>query len=435
MSEANGQHPPGLTWQNVLEVISRSDNHAIFVQALGNAVAEAGAACLFRQTIQQRCAAIAVADPDLYRGSLLELVSQAAPKRWHDWEKEVQALTLGLADLDIVPLSQIEEETITWLWEPYIPHNKLTLFEGDPGSGKTYLLMTIAAAVTRGWSLPDQQGTVAPGDGQRAGNVLYITAEDGLADTIKKRGRATGADQERLFVPRKITAFSLTQPDALCRAIGRYRPRLLVLDPLQAFLGGQIDMHKANEVRPLMTTLAQMADDYQCAIVAIRHWTKAPGGRARYRGQGNIDFTAAARSAISVGESPEDDRYKIMAQNKSNNSRFGISMVFQITDEGLHWCGTSTLTADELSAAQPKRHATQRQTAMEWLREYLKQGPQPAELILHEAEAVGIPERTLRRAKEHLRILAAKDREKGIWFWRLPTFQKWERYPGYEDDD
>ena len=192
-------------------------------------------------------------------------------------------------------------------------------------------------------------------------------------------------------------------------------------------------MHRANEVRPLMTTLLKLAIEHTCAVVCVRHWTKSTGGRARHRGQGNVDFAASARSVVSVGESPEDEDLRIMAHAKPSLSKVGASIVFRISDEGLEWCGTSTLTADELSAAQPNKHHHQRKDAMQWLKDYLKDAPQPSLMVLHDAERAGINEKTLRRAKEHLRVLATKDGN--VWFWRLPRFQKWERerYPGQED--
>ena len=108
-------------------------------------------------------------------------------------------------------------------------------------------------------------------------------------------------------------------------------------------------------------------------------------------------------------------------------------MVFTISDEGMQWCGTSMLTADELSAAQPQRHKHQRQDAMLWLKEYLRPGPQESVAVAAAAHAVGINEKALRRAKEHLGVLAAK--EGNTWFWRLPKFQPWDRYAGMEDED
>lgn len=433
-SDANGHLPSGVTWTKALDVLVGSDDHQIFINGLGMALAESGNQCIFQPNIQQRCAKVRCLAPALYHGAILELISTSLPQRWRDWDRTIDTLCLAMAELDMQPLSEVNPEEIVWLWDPYIPLKKLTLVEGDPSSGKTYLLLAIAASVTAGHALPDQVGKVAPPTPDQHGNVLYITAEDGIADTIRPRAEKVGADLTRLFVPRNPQSFSLADPAILSNAMRRYTPRLVVLDPLQAFLGADIDMHRANEVRPLMTTLLALAIEHTCAIVAIRHWTKAPGGRAKHRGQGNVDFTAAARSALSIGESPEDDTLRIMAHAKSSLSKSGVSIVFSIHDEGLQWCGTSTLTADELSAAQPQRHHHQRKDAMEWLKDYLRDGPQPSSMVIHAAEAVGIPERTLRRAKEHLHVLAIQ--EERIWYWRLPKFQgKWERYAGQEDDD
>lgn len=432
-ASANGHLPPGVTWTKALDVLVGSPDHQIFINGLGMALAESGNQCIFFPHIQQRCAQVRCAAPELYHGAILELISTSLPQRWREWDRTIDTLCLAMAELDMQPLSEVHPEEIAWLWDPYIPLKKLTLVEGDPSSGKTYLLLAIAAAVTSGHALPTQEGTVGKPNQDQTGNVLYITAEDGIADTIRPRAEKVGADLTRLYVPRNPQSFSLADPAILSNAMRRYTPRLVVLDPLQAFLGADIDMHRANEVRPLMTTLLALAIEHTCAIVAIRHWTKAPGGRAKHRGQGNVDFTAAARSAVSVGESPEDDSLRIMAHAKSSLKQSGVSIVFSIHDDGLQWCGTSMLTADELSAAQPERHKKQRQNAMEWLRDYLREGPQPSTIVIEAARSVGINEKALRRAKEYLGVLASKDIK--IWYWRLPKFQPWDRYAGQEDED
>ena len=273
---SNGHLPSGVTWTKALDVLVGSDDHQIFVNGLGMALAESGNQCIFQPNIQQRCAQVRCLAPAIYHGQVLELISASLPQRWRDWDRTIDTLCLAMAELDMQPLSEVNPEEIVWLWDPYIPLKKLTLVEGDPSSGKTYLLLAIAAAVTAGHALPDQVGKVAPPTPDR-GNVLYITAEDGIADTIRPRAEKVGADLTRLFVPRNPQSFSLADPAILSNAMRRYTPRLVVLDPLQAFLGAGIDMHRANEVRPLMTTLLALAIEHTCAIVAIRHWTKAPG--------------------------------------------------------------------------------------------------------------------------------------------------------------
>lgn len=333
-----------------------------------------------------------------------------------------------------VALSSIDPEEVSWLWEPYLALRKLTLIEGDPSVGKTYLVLAIAAAVTHGYSMPDQHGRVGKPAPSQAGNVLYITAEDGLADTIRPRADKVGADVDRIFVVSPGQEVSLTNPEPIAEAIARHNARLLVLDPLQAFLGSEMDMNTTNQVRPFMHILSDMADKYNCAMLAIRHWTKASGGKARYRGQGSIDFTAAARGVLAIGESPEDESLRILAQSKNSLGRLGVSLVFKISEEGLEWCGTSELTADELSAMQPKKRQHQRNNAMQWLKDYLHDGPQASQDVIAAAEAVGIAEKTLRRAKEVLGVLASREKGNGPWYWRLPKFEPWDRYEKEDDE-
>jgi hypothetical protein len=430
----NGQHPPSDEPWNIRDQVVNAMSQRELVTTVLTQLSRSpyNAHILYRPVFQHRFAEIRREDAPLYFGELLQGVSISIRERAGAWDREIASLAQAQDELDIVPLSIVEEEEISWLWYPYIPIKKLTLVEGDPASGKTYLILAIAAGITQGYALPDQDGHVGHPSEDRKGAVLYITAEDGVADTIRPRAGKCGADLTRLFVLREPQAISLHEPQTLKNALARFRPKLLVLDPIQAFLGAGMDMHRANEVRPLMTTLLGMAIHYECAIICVRHWTKAVGGKAGHRGQGNADFAAAARSQISVGESPHDAGKRIMAQAKMSLAGLGTSIVFSIADEGLEWVGTSTITANELSQAQPNLQHHQRKDAMKWLKEYLTPNAQPAELAIHAAEAVSISERTLRRAKEALGVLST--RLDNIWYWRLPTVQKWERYPGQEDD-
>jgi hypothetical protein len=334
-------------------------------------------------------------------------------------------------------LATIQPEALEWLWYPYVLRNKLTLIEGDPGRGKTYLVLAMAAAITRGFCLPDQDGGVGPPDPAQAGHVLYITAEDGLADTIRPRADKLGADGERIFVstledlfPDGQPAFTLSNLAPLEQAIRERQARLVVLDPIQAFIGAKVDINMTNQVRPLMTALAAMIARCGCGCIAMRHWTKGTGSKALYRGQASIDFSATARSVLVVGTSPEHAAHRIMAQGKQNLVGEGKSIVFTITDTGLEWCGTSEITADELAMAQPERQrSTQRVEAMAWLRDTLQSGPQPSKAVEAAAEAVGITKKVLERAK--VRACVESFKQGPIWYWRLPTLRRWADY----DDD
>jgi putative DNA primase/helicase len=334
-------------------------------------------------------------------------------------------------------LADVPPEDIHWLWEPYIPYGKITIVEGDPGLGKTFLMLAIAGAITKGYALPDQEGRVGPPTGQ-PGRVIYITAEDGIADTLRPRADQVDADLTKLFVVQGWTAddiavkpFSFQQLNLLEDVIRDLQARLVVLDPLQAFLGADVDMFRANEVRPLLSQLGAIAEAQRCAIIAIRHWTKVVGGKAIYRGQGSVDFLAAARCVLAIGESPEDETMRIVAQSKNNLKAFGKSQMFRLSDDGFEWCGLSDLDANTLTSLQPQKRQHQRKNAMGWLKDALKDGPAPASMLMAAAEALGIPEKTLRRAKTQLGILSTK--ESGQWYWRLPNYGPWDRQD--TDDD
>lgn len=344
--------------------------------------------------------------------------------------------TIVAPHLVVTKLADIEPEEITWLWHPYLPLGKLTLLEGDPGQGKTYLMLAVAAAVTKGYNLPDQRGRVAPPHGH-AGHVLYLTAEDGLADTIRPRAEKADADLQRLSVVEGWTAggeleqFSFAQLALLGEVIRDLQIKLVIIDPIQAFLGANVDMHRANEVRPLMAQLGRLASVHHCCILAIRHITKG-NGKALYRGLGSIDFTAAARSVLVIAESLEDESKRVLAQAKNSLDAKGASIVFQITDDGFMWCGTSRVSADELLSQQPTKHQHQRSTAKEWLRHTLQNRELAQQTIEEEARANGIGWRTIERAKAELGVIAFKTQ--GRWYWKLPgsVHEPWDMR---EDDD
>jgi len=333
----------------------------------------------------------------------------------------------------VTRLSDVEPQDVAWLWHPYIPLGKLTLLEGDPGLGKTFISLTLAAAITRGWPLLSQTG--APGEELEPADVLYMSAEDGLADTLRPRLDAADADVSRVHA---LTGWRITGDDGtdtegavslgdipiLEQALAQTKPKLIIIDPLQAYLGAGVDMHRANETRPLLTALGNLAEKYGCAVVCIRHLNKALGGKALYAGLGSIDFAAAARSVLQVGEHEGE---RLLAHVKSSLAPNGKSIRYELRDGSLNWLGVSDVTAEELRALpQQERGESTVEAAISFLQDFLADGPQTSNEVSKAAKEEGISTATLRRAKEQLEVRYHREnapggeRGKGKWVCSLP---------------
>ncbi|MCP4203756.1 MAG: AAA family ATPase [bacterium] len=313
------------------------------------------------------------------------------------------------------PLAEVTPESVEFLWKPYLPVGKLTLLEGDPGQGKSFLAAAIAASGSRGHDLPGA-GAFEPW------NTLILTAEDGLADTLRPRLDRLGADVDRIFGVEDLLDLSAPQGlGVLERAIREREPRLVVIDPVVAYVGARTDLHRANQVRAVLGPLARLAAKTRTAVVAIRHLNKSQGTHSLYRGHGSIDFTAAARSVLLVGSDPEDAENRVVIHLKSNLARLGRSLAYTIRQGVFAWSGWSQLTAWDL--LQDDRTAEERTAigeAKDFLVELLADGPQASKDVLQGAKAAGVSEKTLRRAKSQLKVKVRKTGFQGKWCWALP---------------
>jgi DNA repair protein RadA/Sms len=331
-------------------------------------------------------------------------------------------------------LADVNAEQVDYLWYPYIPKGKLTLIEGDPGVGKSWLTCAITAATAAGAG-PTGWRQVNPG------NVLMLSVEDGLADTIRPRLDAMQADVTRIFGLEGALVLNNTGLLCLEGKIIELMPVLVVIDPLVAYLGAGIDLHKANETRAVMARLALIAERYQCAILAVRHLTKGGKDRAIYRGIGSIDFTAACRSVLLVGSDPDDPNRRAMVQIKNNLAPMGCSIGYEIRDGKFFWTGTSNLTAGRILAlASDEEKNSALHNAEEFLREALSEGPRTSKEVQKEAREAGIAEITLSRAKQSLGVKARKEGrpgEKGQqWVLMLPkTLEDHHQGSQRETDD
>ena len=236
-------------------------------------------------------------------------------------------------ELKLIQMSEIETEEISWLWFPFIPYGKLTIIQGDPGDGKTTMVLNLAAKLTKGETLDEGMDCGEPV------NVIYQTAEDGLADTVKPRLESAGADCTRIMVIDESDKSLSMADERIEEALKTTNAKLLILDPIQAYLGGGMDMNRANEARDMTKRLGALAEKYKCAIVLIGHMNKAGGTKAAYRGIGSIDFYAVARSVLLVGRIEGEPDKRAMVQIKNNLAAFGHSKAFELSEDGFRWIG------------------------------------------------------------------------------------------------
>ncbi|OQB26106.1 MAG: DNA repair protein RadA [Firmicutes bacterium ADurb.Bin182] len=234
----------------------------------------------------------------------------------------------------LIRMSDIETEQVRWLWYPFIPYGKVTIIQGDPGEGKTSFVLAMIALLTTGKPLPEETVAAEPI------RVIYQSAEDGLADTIKPRLEASGADCSRVLVVDESDKELSLCDERLEQAVQETGAKLIVLDPLQAYLGDNVDVHRANEVRPIFKRLCAMVDRTGCAIILIGHMNKAQGLKSSYRGLGSIDFRAAARIVLLVGRLKSDPAVRVVAHDKSSLAPEGKSIAFSLDAEnGFQWIG------------------------------------------------------------------------------------------------
>ena len=265
-------------------------------------------------------------------------------------------------ELKLINMDTVEVEQIEWLLYPFIPYGKVTIIQGDPGEGKTTMVLQIIAKLTRGETiLPadstkdkridiDSESDMVDAENiennastqhlEAPVNVIYQTAEDGLGDTIKPRLLAAGADCTKVMVI-DDSEQPLTMADVrLEEAIVQTKARMVVLDPIQGFLGSEVDMHRANEIRPLMKRIAVLAEKYHCAIILIGHMNKNSNGKSSYRGLGSIDFQAAARSVLIVGRIKDEPEVRVVCHTKSSLAPEGKAIAFRLDkNNGFEWIG------------------------------------------------------------------------------------------------
>jgi hypothetical protein len=352
----------------------------------------------------------------------------AAPT-WEPQEPAGDATDDDLGDLGVVCLADVAPERVDWLWPGRIPRGKLVILEGDPKVGKSTLALDLAARVTTGSPMPDGARLPAPG------TVIVMTAEDGLADTVRPRLDAAGADPTRVHAwesvpvlddagnPTGIRPPSIPQDlDALERLIVRHRAVLVIVDVLSAYLGAGVDGHRDQDVRRALMPLAKLAERTGAAIVVIRHLNKSGGSHAMYRGGGSIGIAGAARSILLCAPDPDDESEtrRVLAVTGCNIAAPVPALAYHLAPAVEHdcarvmWDGTSEHTSDTLLAAPvDDDERSDRHAVAEVISEVLANGPRPCEDVMKAIRGAGltVSEKTIQRT---CRALGVEHRRNGF---------------------
>jgi AAA domain len=330
-------------------------------------------------------------------------------------------------------LDDVTPEKIDWLWPGYVALGMLTVLDGDPGLGKSTLALDLAARVSTGRPMPDRSPGVR-------GGVLILSAEDHLAKVIRPRLDAIDADLSLILALEVVPASDGGERDVeipadldyIEQAIEQSVAVLVIVDPLVAFLGADVNSHRDQDIRRVLRRLKALAEKKGVAILVIRHLNKGIGGNPLYRGGGSIGIIGAARGGLLVAPDPDVEGGVVMACSKSSLGVKPPSQAFHI--EGapngagrVKWDGASAHTpATLLAAPQDGSHGGARQDGEEFLRETLARGPRPTGQVEDDAADLGIRTRTLARARAELGVVAYREsvpgekRGAGQWLLRLP---------------
>jgi hypothetical protein len=331
------------------------------------------------------------------------------------------------ANLHTVRLDGVEPQQIRWLWEPRFALGKVSLLSGDPGRGKSLVTIAMAAAVSRGFSWPVDK-TRAP-----LGSVLMLSAEDDIADTIRPRLDAAGADVSRIHcatfvndVDKSRRSFSLqTDVELLAAKLQQIGDcKLVVIDPVSAFTGST-DTHKNSDVRVLLASLAEIAHQFDVAILAVSHLNKG-SSTAMYRTMGSLAFVAAARSVYAVADDPGDPLRRLVLPIKNNlgGDVQGLAYKIDIAGNGaptVTWESTGVVDViDTILSADSRENSSELSQAIEWLLSELSGGPVDTKALQQAAKEAGHAWRTVRRAQEKLGVKPKKSGTSGKWQWWHP---------------
>lgn len=305
---------------------------------------------------------------------------------------------------------------IDWLWYPYIAIGKITLLQGDPGDGKSTMIMNLLAALSRGEMLPD--GTPLDGPQQS----IYQCSEDSAGDTIKPRFDAANADCERIaFINEDVFGKITLDDEKLQQAIIEFHPRIIVIDPIQSYVDNPADLLVAGKLRRTLRRIGIWASTYNCAVILISHLNKNEGTKSLYRNLGSIDLVATARSVLQVERDSDNPNRRIIRQIKNNFGPIGDDIHFEITQENIfHWIiklnkRTIGKKIENTFQMLPKN---KQELASIVLKQLLVDGAVESREVQRVLEQYGIGNKTMQNVKQLLGIKSYRKMRK--WYWVMP---------------
>jgi len=325
--------------------------------------------------------------------------------------------------------ANVEIRPVNWLWRDVFMQGALNSIQGIAGVGKTFMLSAVVAAVSNGGVVQSTRGTM---EKLKQGRVLYLSGDDDINTTLVPRLKEFGADLNNIFFAPdgKLPAIGSTELESLFESV---KPSLCVLDTLQHFLPGKVDLNSANATTNALQPSKRLAEKYDCCIVVIQHISKVSasgnGGYSVNFGIGSAAVNGLFRSVWTLGRlrdedgKPEDVR--VLAPSKTNLVPGDLPCIlFELTAErGFLWAGTDTdLTAEALYdpiKKQSTRKAPAREEAENFLRDILADGDRTATEIDIERNQAGISRETLNDAKKRLNVLSYQ--KSRVWYWRLDT--------------
>lgn len=309
--------------------------------------------------------------------------------------------------------SDIQSKPVQWIWKPYIPIGKVTLLQGDPNDGKSTMMMSIVAELSKGGAMPD--GT-AVGRPQR---IIYQCSEDDAGDTIKPRLESCGADCRNIaFINEEIYSGLTIDDERLREAIITFNPRLVVIDPIQAYVENDSDLMSASKARRLMKRTGIWASMYECAIVVIGHMNKSGGQKNLYRGLGSIDLVASARSVLQVERLKEDEAVRCVHHIKSSAAPKGPDFSFEIRPEiGFRWLEVGKTEQHDKADSVKELPKNKHELAAILITKALENGPVESTEIRDLMSEYRIGEKTMNDVKVALGIKPYRKMRK--WYWQM----------------